>query len=174
MKKNVIVDSSDSWCVMHEIEGLVIESGKSYLDLFTPHVNILNLAFLLPITLTYFRHQLPVSMALIQDLSTEILLEIFLYIHLKSIISCRGVCTLWRDLVLVADLHPVRRRLLRVYYSILETEIFHDSRPRTLQVLQPFIRDAYLASLRRQSSPNYPLSFQSNLRCTFWNGQSVL
>ncbi|KAJ7166089.1 hypothetical protein C8R46DRAFT_997180 [Mycena filopes] len=84
------------------------------------------------------------------DFSDEILLQIFPNRPLKSIIAARGVCKLWRRLVPHSDIDAVRRKLLNLYYEIIESPAFRQSRTWTEDNLQPFDRQAYIDALLDQ------------------------
>jgi hypothetical protein len=91
-------------------------------------------------------------MSISRKLSTEILLEIFSHLSLTSIIQTRGVCRFWRDCVLEADIHPMRRSLLDLYMLLLEGKIFIASRQHVIDSLQSFDRKSYVRSLQSQLS----------------------
>ncbi|KAL4248775.1 hypothetical protein ABKN59_008354 [Abortiporus biennis] len=54
-------------------------------------------------------------MANVHTLPDEILLMLFTFLPLKSLISSRGVCKLWRSLIPSASLNSSRRRLLHFF-----------------------------------------------------------
>ena len=54
----------------------------------------------------------------------EIVLHIFSYMELKTLIACQGVCQEWRQLVPLADLHNDRRRLLDLFHNVVNNEQF--------------------------------------------------
>lgn len=82
--------------------------------------------------------------------SFEILLQIFSHIQLKSIIKARCTCTLWRQLVPVANLLPARRRLYAIYLEALDSEPFITNRRHVLENLREFDRTDCIAALRYQ------------------------
>jgi len=86
----------------------------------------------------------------IHNLPNELLLEIFSHLPLKSLIAARGVHQNWRRLVLLANLHPARRKLLELYLSSIESAMFIDSRPFILPHIRYFDRVAYIDKLREQ------------------------
>jgi len=85
-----------------------------------------------------------------QDLSNEVLLQFFLHYPLKSLIAARGVSSLWRHLVTLAEVSPARRGLLNLYLRIIESPVFHQTRPWLLDNLRPFDREAYVNALLEQ------------------------
>jgi len=87
----------------------------------------------------------------IRNLPNELLLEIFSRLPIKSLIAARGVHQNWRRLVLLANLHPARRKLLELYLSGIESAIFIRSRPFILPHIRYFDRVAYIDKLRKRS-----------------------
>ncbi|KAF7342055.1 hypothetical protein MVEN_01792800 [Mycena venus] len=88
-------------------------------------------------------------MPTLQDLSNEVLLQILPHCPLKSLISARGVCALWRHLVPLAA-SPARRGLLDLYLRIIESPVFHITRSWLLERLHPFDREGYVNALLEQ------------------------
>ncbi|CAA7260934.1 unnamed protein product [Cyclocybe aegerita] len=84
------------------------------------------------------------------ELPNEIWLHCFLFMTLKALIASRGVCKTWRQLVPLADLDPIRRRLLDLYDTVINSPHFYESRPWTVAHLEPFDREAYIAALESQ------------------------
>ncbi|KAJ8519240.1 hypothetical protein ONZ45_g3812 [Pleurotus djamor] len=87
---------------------------------------------------------------MITTFPNELLLEIFCRFPLTTIIAANGVCRKWRDLLLVAEIHPTRQALLGLYRQIIQEPWFADSRPWVLENLFSFDREAYLSALADQ------------------------
>ncbi|KAJ6467891.1 hypothetical protein C8R45DRAFT_1019384 [Mycena sanguinolenta] len=77
-------------------------------------------------------------------------IEIFPRLELVSLIRSRCVDRAWRQMVLDADLPPVRRLLYELYLTVIDSAGFLSSRPRVLAQLRPFDRESYIAALRIQ------------------------
>ncbi|KAJ7137638.1 hypothetical protein C8R46DRAFT_611477 [Mycena filopes] len=93
------------------------------------------------------------------DFPPEISLQIFPHIHLKDLISVRGVCKRWMELVSLADIHPTRLALLKLYQKTVHDPLFLSTSKWTLENLRPFDREAYIDALLAQH--NYiPDDFQ--------------
>ncbi|KAJ7137635.1 hypothetical protein C8R46DRAFT_611467 [Mycena filopes] len=86
------------------------------------------------------------------DFPPEIPLQIFPHMHLKGLISARGVSKRWRELISLADIHPARIGLLELYQRTIHDPRFLDTRPWTLENLRPFDRQAYIDALLAQHS----------------------
>ncbi|PPQ87857.1 hypothetical protein CVT25_009509 [Psilocybe cyanescens] len=86
----------------------------------------------------------------LQSFPVEILLHIFSFLELKSYIISHGVCKDWQSLLPLAMLHPIRRRLLALYYKIINTPHFQNSLSWSLDNLHPFDRQVYIDSLLAQ------------------------
>ncbi|KAL0961162.1 hypothetical protein HGRIS_006134 [Hohenbuehelia grisea] len=82
-----------------------------------------------------------------QNLPPEILLLIYSFLPLKSLIHARCVSQKWRQLVLTSNLTPARRGLLKLYYDFLASPAFDSSRQKLLKKLVPFDREAYINTL---------------------------
>lgn len=80
----------------------------------------------------------------VRSLPKEILLEIFSWFPLRSLIVAQGVNQLWRKLVPMADLLPERRDLLRLFITVINSEEFW---PEHVPKPEPFDREEYLAEL---------------------------
>ncbi|PPQ87855.1 hypothetical protein CVT25_009507 [Psilocybe cyanescens] len=89
----------------------------------------------------------------LQSLPVEIILHVFSFLELKPYIISHGVCNEWQRLLPLAELHPTRRRLLTLYYRIVNTPHFQNSLIWSLDNLHPFDRQAYIDSLLAQ----YPM-----------------
>jgi hypothetical protein len=84
----------------------------------------------------------------------EILLHIFSVLPLTSLIAAQGVDHNWRRLAAAADVLPLRRELLDLYFkTIINSPWFLQTRPWVLENLQPFDREAYVAALLVQYNP---------------------
>ena len=79
-----------------------------------------------------------------------LLLRCFSFMSLKCLISSRSVCSDWRRLVPHSDIHPTRRRFLELYDRMLSTPLFLQSRGWIVDNLEPFDRQAYMATLNEQ------------------------
>ncbi|KAF9560327.1 hypothetical protein CPC08DRAFT_708138 [Agrocybe pediades] len=85
-----------------------------------------------------------------QDLPTELVHIIFSFLELKPYIISHGVCKRWKQLLPLADIHPIRRRMLHLFHHMLQHPRFLDTRPWTLKTLKPFDRKAYIDALLSQ------------------------
>ncbi|KAJ3514911.1 hypothetical protein NLJ89_g2095 [Agrocybe chaxingu] len=97
--------------------------------------------------------QLPPSAAALTMLPfpNEILLHCFSFMTLRALIACRCVCATWRSLVPLAELDPLRRRLLELYDTVINTSYFLETRPWIVAHLDStFDREAYIATLEAQ------------------------
>ncbi|KAJ8456746.1 hypothetical protein ONZ45_g18592 [Pleurotus djamor] len=83
-------------------------------------------------------------------LPNELLLAVFREFHLTTLITGRAVCRKWHDLLLLADIHPIRRTLLPLYNQIIQELWFLDSRPWVLENLVPFDRKSFVDALLAQ------------------------
>ncbi|KAJ8456362.1 hypothetical protein ONZ45_g18749 [Pleurotus djamor] len=90
------------------------------------------------------------SNEMITTFPDELLLALFGEFHLTTIIIASGVCRKWRSLVLLADIHPIRRSLLGIYQQIIKETWFLQSRPWVLNNLKPFNRMEYVTALLAQ------------------------
>jgi hypothetical protein len=88
--------------------------------------------------------------AAITRLPNELLLHIFTYLSLKSLIASYGVCRLWRQLLPAATILPNRLALFRLYLEVVSSPCFPMTRPWTLKSLEPFDREAYVSTLLEQ------------------------
>jgi F-box-like len=88
--------------------------------------------------------------AAINRLPNELLLRIFCYLTLKSLIASYGVCQLWRQLIPSSDILPNRHALFLLYLEVVSSPYFARSRPWTLKKLKPLDRDAYVNTLLEQ------------------------
>ncbi|KJA23078.1 hypothetical protein HYPSUDRAFT_201637 [Hypholoma sublateritium FD-334 SS-4] len=98
----------------------------------------------------------------------EIVLHIFSYMELKTLIACEGVCQEWRQLVPLADLHHDRRRLLELYHDVIGNEqSLLSANPQT----STFDRQAYIDQLLQQY-PRVPDGFK--LWILEWPSRAVI
>ncbi|KAJ7596094.1 hypothetical protein C8J56DRAFT_924031 [Mycena floridula] len=86
-------------------------------------------------------------MSITPEISTELWLEIFSHLSVTALIQSCGVCKTWKHLIPLADIHPARRALVRLYHFYIRQPEFILSRPATIAQIQPFDRQAYLADL---------------------------
>ncbi|KAF9539105.1 hypothetical protein CPC08DRAFT_598814, partial [Agrocybe pediades] len=93
------------------------------------------------------------------DLPNELVLLIFSFLELKPYIISHGVCKKWQQLLPVADIHPLRRRMFDLFYHMLDHPRFLKTRPWTLKTLKPFDRKAYIDALLSQY-PAVPEEFR--------------
>ncbi|KAF4612100.1 hypothetical protein D9613_003634 [Agrocybe pediades] len=94
-----------------------------------------------------------------QDLPNELVLVVFSFLELKSYIISHGVCMKWQQLLPFADIHPIRRRMFKLFHHMLQHPGFLDTRPWPLQTIQPFDRKAYIEALLSQY-PAVPEEFE--------------
>ena len=85
-----------------------------------------------------------------EDFPNEILLQIFSFLPLKSLITGRTVSQEWRRLIPLADINPIRRSFLDFYLNLVNSPIFPQTRPWVLANLQPFDRQQYINDLLNQ------------------------
>ena len=90
------------------------------------------------------------SKNVLQVLPTERVLHVFSFLELKPYIVSHGVCKEWQQLLPLANIHPIRRRLFNLFHHMLSSPHFLEMRGWTLQHLQPFDRKAYIDSLLSQ------------------------
>jgi hypothetical protein len=83
----------------------------------------------------------------------DILLVLFEFFPLKTLIAAQGVCQQWRTMVPMTRMLPARRALYDLYHTIIKSPQFLASRPIILPDLRPFDREGLVASLERQVSP---------------------
>ena len=83
-------------------------------------------------------------------LPQTLLLRCFSFMNLKCLIFSRCVCSDWRKLVPLSEIHPTRRRFLELYDRMFANHLFLESRIWTLDNLKPFDRGSYIATLREQ------------------------
>ncbi|KAF9540153.1 hypothetical protein CPC08DRAFT_717341 [Agrocybe pediades] len=88
----------------------------------------------------------------LDSLPNELLIHIFSFLELKPYLISRGICKKWQVLLLLADLHPIRWRMLDLYHRMLQAPEFIDTRPWILENLRPFDRQAYIDGLLAQHS----------------------
>ena len=93
------------------------------------------------------------------DFPNEILLQIFSFLPLKSLITGRTVSQEWRRLIPLADINPIRRSFLDFYLTLVNSPIFPQTRPWVLANLQPFDRQQYINDLLNQH-PYVPKAFR--------------
>ncbi|KAL4245907.1 hypothetical protein ABKN59_009569 [Abortiporus biennis] len=91
------------------------------------------------------------------EFPNEILLDIFVNLDLTALIHTRGVCCLWRNLVQVAKIPRVRRRLLQFYFKAVNSAAFLDTRKYILPNIRNIDRSTFVARL--------PASSPEELRC---------
>ncbi|KAF9555681.1 hypothetical protein CPC08DRAFT_695301 [Agrocybe pediades] len=103
--------------------------------------------------------QLDVPTASLDDLPTELILHIFSFLELKPYIISHGVCRRWQALLPAANIHPVRRRLFKLFKQMLSCPDFIRTRTWTLNNLQDFDRQAYIDALLSQY-PYIPEDFR--------------
>ncbi|KAJ7219707.1 hypothetical protein B0H12DRAFT_1152628 [Mycena haematopus] len=84
---------------------------------------------------------------------------IFSRLDLVSLIRSRCVDRAWREMVLDADLAPIRRSLYELYLIVIDSKGFLSSRPRVLAQIQPFDREGYIAAVCNQHG-FIPLEFE--------------
>ncbi|KAF4616464.1 hypothetical protein D9613_008751 [Agrocybe pediades] len=99
------------------------------------------------------------SKSTFQDLPNELILAIFSFLELKPFIISHGVCKKWKQLLPLADIHPIRRRLFNLFHHMLQHPRFLETRPWTLKTLRPFERKAYIEALLSQY-PAVPEEFR--------------
>jgi hypothetical protein len=72
---------------------------------------------------------------------------ILAHLPLKSLISARGVCTLWREAVLAAPLTPARRALLALFDQLLASPSFLKSHAHVNTGISACDRENVIASI---------------------------
>ncbi|KAF4612028.1 hypothetical protein D9613_003675 [Agrocybe pediades] len=96
----------------------------------------------------------------LDSLPNELLIHIFSFLELKPYLISRGVCKKWQVLLPLADLHPIRWRMLDLYHRMLQAPEFVETRPWILENLRPFDRQAYIDGLLAQHSTAIPEEFR--------------
>ncbi|KAJ7596090.1 hypothetical protein C8J56DRAFT_395154, partial [Mycena floridula] len=94
-----------------------------------------------------YSRNLNIPIATTSKIVNELWLEIFARLPVTALIQSYGVCKTWKCLVPLADIHPARRALVKLYYFYIRQPEFILSRPATIAQLRPFNRQAYLAYL---------------------------
>ena len=96
-------------------------------------------------------------MAHIDDLAPELFIAIVEHLVLKSLISARGVCRRWRNIVSPdsSTIPITRRRLLRLYLRVIKMPFFIQTRSRIIPSLVPFARESGVALLSESISQEY-------------------
>lgn len=77
----------------------------------------------------------------------ELLLEIFPLLPLPSLITAQGVSRVWRHLVPLADILPLRRTFLELCMKIINSPSFIITRPRIIPHIKTFDRQAFISRL---------------------------
>ncbi|KAF4611668.1 hypothetical protein D9613_003688 [Agrocybe pediades] len=86
----------------------------------------------------------------LDSLPNELLLHIFSFLELKSYLISRAVCKKWQMLLPHAEVHPIRRRMLKLFEHMLQAPKFLETRPWILDNLRHFDRQAYIEGLLDQ------------------------
>ena len=97
-----------------------------------------------------------------EDFPNEILLHVFSFLPLKSLINGRTISQEWTRLIPLADITPIRRALLDFYLTLIDSPIFLQTRPWVRANLQPFNRQQYISDLMDQH-PYVPEAFRVSL-----------
>jgi hypothetical protein len=95
------------------------------------------------------------------ELPNEIVFQLLEYMPVKSLISCRLVCSKWRHLIPLANLLSVCQQLLKFYGSVTSSQQFQYTRSGLRKPQKEvFERDAYIEMLIRcyQTLPDVFLS----------------
>jgi hypothetical protein len=98
----------------------------------------------------------------------ELLLEFFSYFPMQSLIAARGVCRSWRHLVPLASIPSARRKLMELYYDVIQSSSFLSTRDKVISAVEPFDREAYVAALEQQLEGTLPAG-----KCIFGNVNSL-
>jgi F-box-like len=80
----------------------------------------------------------------------ELLLHIFQFFPLKSLLAAKAVNRKWNALAPICSMTPERRELYTFYHMIIILPKFLDSRPYVLSTMRKFDREAYVAMLEGQ------------------------
>ena len=94
-----------------------------------------------------------------EDFPNEILLHVFSFLPLKSLVNGRTISQEWRRLIPLADITPICRALLDFYLTLIDSPIFLQTRPWVLANLQPFHCQQYISDLMDQH-PYVPEAFR--------------
>ncbi|KAJ8507351.1 hypothetical protein ONZ45_g10277 [Pleurotus djamor] len=92
-------------------------------------------------------------------LPTELVLYLYTFFHVGTLLLARGVSHQWRSLLTQANVHPIRRELIDIYVLCVHKSWFLDSRPWTVGNLSLFDRQAYINALLNHY-PYLPEPFQ--------------
>ncbi|KAJ7096035.1 hypothetical protein C8R44DRAFT_378210 [Mycena epipterygia] len=78
------------------------------------------------------------------DFPPELILEILPHLCLKSLIVADGVCRQWKQLITVAEIHPIRRALLALFKTTVNDPLFLTTRPWLVSELETQARNGQL------------------------------
>jgi len=92
-------------------------------------------------------------------LPIELLLEVFSYLPLKSLIATRGVSVKWRHLPPVLS-PPARRSMLQHYLEVIKSPSFVHSRTLLLPELREFDREGYISTIEAETGVALPEEFR--------------
>jgi hypothetical protein len=87
---------------------------------------------------------------MVADFQPEVLLAIFEFFPLKSLLAAKGVNKQWRILSRLCDMTKARRVLYDLYHTAIISPTFLESRSFVLSCLVPFDRKAYVAALENK------------------------
>lgn len=105
------------------------------------------------------------------SLPRELLLEIFSWLPLKSIIATRGVSRLWRELVPLANILPDRRDLYDLFMAMIHSDEL-DAHKFPIPV--PFDRERYLSDLLKAVPGATSLPREFDLWIREWPSRLVM
>ncbi|KAL0952599.1 hypothetical protein HGRIS_006854 [Hohenbuehelia grisea] len=88
-------------------------------------------------------------MAILSELPSDVVLELFTHFPLKTLIAARGVSRTWRTFVEESDINPIRRALLHFYLRIVHSPWFLVSRKWVAENNRSFDREDYMRTLRQ-------------------------
>ena len=87
---------------------------------------------------------------MVADFAPELLLHIFRFFPLKSLLAAKAVNRKWNTLAPICSMTPERRELYKLYHTIITSPKFLDSRQCVLSKIEEFDREAYVAMLEGQ------------------------
>jgi hypothetical protein len=87
---------------------------------------------------------------MVADFAPELLLHIFQFLPLKSLLAAKAVNRKWNALVPTCRMTPERGELYKLYHTAITSPKFLDSRQCVLSTIHEFDREAYVAMLEGQ------------------------
>src|SRR6202034_717938 len=105
---------------------------------------------------------------MVADFPPELLLHIFQFFPLKSLLAAKAVNRKWNALAPICSMTPERRELYKLYHMVIRFSNFLDTRQYVLSTIQEFDREAYVAMLEGQDgggAVGRDRTFPAEFRC---------